>query len=79
MRGEPFGAVMRDHHKAQVALGVVPPEAQQLIAAIESAGGAGKIIGAGSRTGGAGIVLAVGDREEIVKIANQRSMPTMEL
>src|SRR3989344_1736469 len=61
MRGELFGAVMRAHHRAQVALGVVPPEAQQLIAAIESAGGAGKIIGAGSRTGGAGIVLAVGD------------------
>ena len=79
MRGDPFGTVVRDHHKAQVALGVVPPEAQQLIAAIESAGGAGKVIGAGSRTGGAGMVLALGDREEIVKIASQRSMPTMEL
>src|SRR3989338_2730587 len=79
MRGEPFDIIMREHHKAQVALGVVPPEAQQLIAAIESAGGAGKVIGAGSRTGGAGMVLAIGDREEIVKIAGERSMPTMEL
>ena len=79
MRGEPFDIIMREHHKAQVALGVVPPEAQQLIAAIEAAGGAGKVVGAGSRTGGAGMVLAIGDREEIVKIAGERSMPTMEL
>jgi len=79
IRGEPFDVVMREHHKSQVALGVVPPEAQQLIAAIEAAGGAGKVVGAGSRTGGAGMVLAIGDREEIVKIAGERSMPTMEL
>jgi len=79
LKGESLDAVMRDHHKAQVALGVVPQEVQDLISAIESEGGAGKVVGAGSRTGGAGIVLAVGNREEIVKIASQRSMPTMEL
>ncbi|MBI5457128.1 hypothetical protein HY971_00155 [Candidatus Kaiserbacteria bacterium] len=77
MRGEPFDIVMRDHHKAQVALGVVPPEAQQLIAAIESAGGAGKVIGAGSRAGGAGMVLALGDEKTIGDIARKWHMPTM--
>ena len=77
MRGEPFDVVMRDHHKAQVALGVVPSEAQQLIAAIESAGGAGKVIGAGSRTGGAGMVLALGDEKTIGDIARKWRMPTM--
>ena len=77
IRGEPFDVVMRDHHKAQVALGVVPSEAQQLIAAIESAGGAGKVIGAGSRTGGAGMVLALGDEKTIGDIARKWRMPTM--
>ena len=77
MRGEPFDVVMRDHHKAQVALGVVPSEAQQLIAAIESAGGVGKVIGAGSRTGGAGMVLALGDEKTIGDIARKWRMPTM--
>lgn len=79
LQGEPLDAVLREHHKAQVALGVVPAGVQHLIAAIEEAGGAGKVIGAGSRTGGAGIVLAAGDREEIGKIASQRSMPIMTL
>lgn len=52
--------VFRDHHKAQVALGVVPKKVQSLIAALESAGGAAKVIGAGGRTGGGGMVLAIG-------------------
>lgn len=79
MGGEALATVMREHHKAQVALGVVPAGVRDLIAAIEQAGGAAKVIGAGSRTGGAGIVLAVGGREEIRKIAGRMSMPTMEL
>lgn len=58
LRGEDINAVIRDHHRAQVALGVVPPETQKLIAAIEAHGGAAKVIGAGSRTGGGGMVLA---------------------
>jgi len=77
IQGESLETVLRDHHKAQVALGVVPPEAQQLIAAIESAGGAGKVIGAGSRTGGAGMVLALGDEKSIGDIARKWRMPTI--
>src|SRR3989344_429833 len=69
LRGEPLEKVMRDHYKAQVVLGVVPPKGQELIAEIESAGGVAKVIGAGSRTGGAGMVLALGNQAEIRKIA----------
>lgn len=83
VQGELLDLVMRDHNKAQVALGVVPPDVQKLIAAIERIGGAAKVIGAGSRRGGAGMVLALGNRKEIrkeiSKIADQRSMPTMLL
>lgn len=77
VRGEPLNLVIRDHNKAQVALGVVPPDVQELIAAIEQIGGAAKVIGAGSRTGRAGMVLALGNQGEIRKTADRRSMPTM--
>jgi mevalonate kinase len=59
LKGEDLKTVMRDHHRAQVALGVVPEVAQQLISDIETAGGAAKVIGAGARTGGGGMVLAI--------------------
>ncbi|MFA7682085.1 MAG: hypothetical protein WCX61_03585 [Candidatus Peribacteraceae bacterium] len=51
--------IIRDHHRAQVSLGVVPPAIQQLIADIEAKGGAAKVLGAGARTGGGGIVLVL--------------------
>ncbi len=73
--GEPLLDVMRDHHKAQVALGVVPESVQELVAAIEKIGGSAKVIGAGGRTGGAGMVLALGNQQKIMEIANQRRMP----
>jgi mevalonate kinase len=57
--GEDLKTVMRDHHKAQVALGVVPKDVQELIAKIEQEGGSAKVIGAGGRTGGGGMVLAI--------------------
>lgn len=57
--GEPLKSVMRDHHRAQVALGVVPEDTQKIIADIEARGGAAKVIGAGGRTGGGGMVLAL--------------------
>ena len=77
MQGEPLGIVMRDHHKAQVALGVVPAGVQELIADIEKVGGTAKVIGAGSRAGGAGMVLALGDEKTIGDIARKWHMPTM--
>ena len=77
--GEPLFTVVRDHHRAQARLGVVPRGVQQLIASIEEGGGAAKIIGAGSRSGGGGMVLALGDEREIRAIAQTHSMPTMPL
>ena len=59
LQGESLKTVMRDHHRAQVALGVVPAEAQKIIEDIERGGGAAKVIGAGGRTGGGGMVLAL--------------------
>ena len=58
IRGKDVRSVIRDHHQAQVMLGVVPSEVQELIKKIEQDGGAAKVIGAGGRTGGAGMVIA---------------------
>lgn len=78
-QGEPLPLVMREHNKAQTALGVVPPEVRDMIAAIEQIDGAAKVIGAGSRTGGAGMVLALGNPEEILSIAHGNNMSTISL
>ncbi len=56
---EPLSVIIRDHHRAQVALGVVPPDVQKKIAELEAQGKAAKVIGAGGRTGGGGMVLVV--------------------
>ncbi len=59
LKGESLFSVLRDHHRAQVALGVVTPSAKAIIAMIEADGGAAKVIGAGGRTGGSGMILAL--------------------
>ncbi len=59
LAGEEIQKVVRDHHRAQVALGVVPEETQKIIAEIEKSGGAAKVLGAGSRAGGGGMVLVL--------------------
>lgn len=59
LKGESLRDVVRAHHRAQVALGVVPPHARAIIEDIESRGGAAKVIGAGGRTGGGGMVLSL--------------------
>lgn len=59
LSGEALRNVMRDHHRAQVALGVVPKDVRELIAGIEAKGGSAKVLGAGGRTGGGGMVLAL--------------------
>ena len=56
--GEDICSIVRDHHRAQVQLGVVPPAVREQIADIERSGGAAKVIGAGARTGGGGMVLS---------------------
>jgi mevalonate kinase len=71
-----FAAILRDHHRAQVALGVVTEAAQHCIREIENAGGAAKVIGAGGRTGGSGIVLALHEQPETLKsIAKHHAFP----
>ncbi len=59
LSGEDLKTVLRDHHRAQVALGVVPSHAQTIVEGIERHGGAAKVIGAGGRTGGGGMILAL--------------------
>lgn len=74
--GESPLTVFRDHHRAQVALGVVPHAVQALIADIEEAGGAAKVVGAGGRSGGGGMVLALHPKPEtLLVIARQHHMP----
>jgi len=79
LNNEPLPVVLRDHHAAQVALGVVPPLVEKLISDIETVGGAAKAVGAGARTGGAGMVLALGPSQEIRSIATRANMPVIEL
>lgn len=57
LSGEDIKTVIRAHHRAQIALGVVPESAQKLIAEIEKKGGAAKVLGAGARMGAGGMVL----------------------
>ena len=77
-KGEDIRSVFRDHHRSQVALGVVPKPVQTLIAEIERLGGAAKVLGAGGRTplrsfgasegqaGGGGTVLALHKNPDLI-------------
>jgi len=65
-KGEDIRTVFRDHHKAQVALGVVPALVQTMIKEIERLGGAAKVLGAGARTGGGGTVLALHKNTDLI-------------
>ncbi|MFH0769932.1 MAG: hypothetical protein V1926_00990 [Candidatus Peregrinibacteria bacterium] len=58
-KGEDIRTVLRDHHRAQIALGVVPKPVQMLIKEIERLGGAAKVLGAGGKSGGGGIIWAI--------------------
>ncbi|OGJ59267.1 hypothetical protein A2881_00425 [Candidatus Peribacteria bacterium RIFCSPHIGHO2_01_FULL_55_13] len=58
IKGEDFSRIIRDHHQAQIKLGIVNAETQSLIKKIEQEGGCAKVIGAGGRTGGSGMVIA---------------------
>jgi mevalonate kinase len=72
-KGEDLRTVFPDHHRAQVALGVIPKAVQTLIAEIKHLGGAAKVIGAGGRTGGGGLVLALHANTDILKPAIRRA------
>ena len=64
-----FNEILRAHHQAQISLRVVPKPIQELIEDIESSGGSGKVIGAGSQTGGAGMVLVLhSNPKEVLKM-----------
>ncbi len=64
LQGEDLRTVMRDHHQAQIALGIVPEATQKIIAEIEAQGSSAKVIGAGGQTGGGGMVLALASQAE---------------
>lgn len=53
-----FASIIRDHHQAQINLGIVNKKTQSLIKKIEQEGGFAKVIGAGGKTGGSGMVIA---------------------
>jgi mevalonate kinase len=58
---EAFTAAVRENHRLLVRIGVVPEPVARAIAAIETAGGAAKICGAGAvRGAAAGTVLVIG-------------------
>ncbi len=67
LAGEDLKTVMRDHHRAQVSLGVVTKAAQDLISEIEKIGGSAKVLGAGARTGDGGMVLALAHETKILE------------
>ncbi|PIP65307.1 hypothetical protein COU77_02770 [Candidatus Peregrinibacteria bacterium CG10_big_fil_rev_8_21_14_0_10_49_16] len=76
LQGESPLTVFPDHHRAQIALGVVPKEGQKLITEIESVGGVAKVLGAGGRTGGGGMVLAVHSTvKNLEKVAQYFAFP----
>jgi mevalonate kinase len=77
--GKELYKVMRDHHFAQIQLGVVPGEVRDLVDKIERVGGSAKIIGAGGRTGGGGMVLAIQHDREKLQTAIPSSFPTFIL
>lgn len=58
VQGANFKELIRAHHLAQIALGVVTKNAQEIIQTIEKSGGAAKVIGAGGRTSGSGMIIA---------------------
>lgn len=77
--GESLRSIIPEHHRAQVALGVVTPEAQKLIKLIEQEGGVAKVIGAGARSGGCGMVLALhAEPQTVLKIATQMGFETLQ-
>ncbi|MBI1813160.1 hypothetical protein HY285_04845 [Candidatus Peregrinibacteria bacterium] len=71
--GEPLASVIPDHHRAQVALGVVPQRVQRLIEGMEEMRGAAKVIGAGGRTGCSGVVLGLHKDSEALRFISERS------
>ncbi len=80
LAGDPFIAIVRDHHRAQVGLGVVPKAVQDCIAEIEEKGGAAKVLGAGAKTGGGGMVLVVGlSSQNVDSIISSRHYRILQL
>jgi mevalonate kinase len=59
LSGEDPLTVFPDHHRGQVALGLVPPRVRWLIEKIQQSGGAAKATRSGGDTGGVGMVFAV--------------------
>ncbi|MGE1176552.1 mevalonate kinase [Pseudomonas sp. BW7P1] len=71
---ETFRAVIRDYEADLEALGVVPEAVAQVIRAVEQAGGAAKICGAGALSGDqAGVLLVLG-ATNLLELARYRQL-----
>jgi mevalonate kinase len=66
---------IRENHRLLCDIGVVPLAIQKLVSAIEEAGGAAKICGAGSVKGDQAGMLLVIEAEEVVKKAGFQHFP----
>ena len=78
LQGEDFSSIVRDHHRAQIRIGVVPDAARDLIEEIEENNGAAKVLGAGGRTGGGGMILVLGlESKKIKTIAKSHGLPVI--
>jgi mevalonate kinase len=67
LSGEDPLTVFPDHHRGQVALGLVPPRVRWLIEKIQQSGGAAKATRSGGDTGGVGMVFAVHPKVNVLK------------
>ncbi|MBU0458938.1 hypothetical protein KJ652_03025 [Patescibacteria group bacterium] len=80
INNDDFSKIIADNYRAQLTLGIVPPQVQELIEEIEQAGGAAKVMGAGGRTGGGGMVLALHKNlKNIEEIAAQYHLQSLTL
>ncbi len=67
LEGEEIGSILNDHCQAQIELGVIPREVQELIKKIVQEKGVAKALGAGARSGGGGIVLALHKDKNLIE------------
>jgi len=78
-KGEDLRTVFKDHHRAQVTLGIVPKAVQTMISEIERLGGAAKVIGAGGKASG-GMVLALHKNLDLITpVARKNRYPLLPL
>lgn len=75
-----FRQTLTKNEKLLEDMGIVSPDAKELIRKIEKSGGAAKISGAGGIAGGSGIILAVHNKPEtLMRIAKKHNYPSFQV